>query len=86
MISIHFNVEGSNLIICVKDNGRGIAASDLSFIFNRFYRGDAVRTQDIPGSGPGLCIVKNIVERHGGHIECDSVLGNGTAMCFSLSL
>lgn len=86
LISIHFNVEGSNLIICVKDNGRGIAASDLPFIFNRFYRGDAARTQDIPGSGLGLCIVKNIVERHGGHIECDSVLGNGTAMCFSLPL
>lgn len=86
MISVHFNVEESNLIISVKDNGRGIAASDLPFIFDRFYRGDAARTQNIPGSGLGLCIVKSIIERHRGHIECDSVLGNGTAMSFSLPM
>lgn len=86
MVFVHFNVEGSSLIISVKDNGRGIAASDLPFIFNRFYRGDAARTQNIPGSGLGLCIVQDIVERHGGRIECDSVLGNGTEMSFSLPL
>lgn len=83
-IAIRFKVEASEFIVSVKDNGRGIAASDLPFIFDRFYRGDAARTQNIPGSGLGLCITKDIVERHGGRIECDSVLGIGTEMCFSL--
>lgn len=85
-IAIHFHTEGRGLVVGVQDNGRGIAAGDLPFIFDRFYRGDAARTQNIPGSGLGLCIAKNIVERHGGRIECDSVLGSGTEVCFSLSL
>lgn len=85
-IDIHFKVEAAELIVCVKDNGSGIAANDLPFVFNRFYRGDTARTQNIPGSGLGLCIAKDIVERHGGRIECDSVLGSGTEVCFSLPL
>ncbi|GGL51019.1 sensor histidine kinase [Sporolactobacillus putidus] len=86
VIDIHFELEAAELIVCVKDNGSGIAANDLPFVFNRFYRGDTARTQNIPGSGLGLCIAKDIVERHGGRIECDSVLGSGTDVCFSLPL
>ncbi|WP_332237398.1 sensor histidine kinase [Sporolactobacillus sp. KGMB 08714] len=85
-INIHFKLEAAGLIVCVKDTGSGIAANDLPFVFNRFYRGDAARRQDVPGSGLGLCIAKDIVERHGGRIECDSVLGSGTEVCFSLPL
>lgn len=85
-INIHFKLEAAGLIVCVKDTGSGIAANDIPFVFNRFYRGDAARRQDVPGSGLGLCIAKDIVERHGGRIECDSVLGSGTEVCFSLPL
>lgn len=85
-IDVRFSVQGRELITCVSDSGSGIAAGDLPYIFDRFYRGDAARTQNIPGSGLGLCIAKNIVERHGGRMECDSVLGSGTQMCFSLPL
>lgn len=85
-ITVHFHTEGKELVIGVQDNGSGIAADNLPFIFDRFYRGDAARTQNIPGSGLGLCITKNIVERHGGRIECDSVYGSGTEVCFSLPL
>lgn len=72
------------LIVVVKDNGNGIEAADLPFVFDLFYRGNKARTQDIPGSGLGLHITKYIVEQHGGHIECDSIAGVGTTMSFSL--
>jgi Signal transduction histidine kinase len=86
LISVRFSVEGSELVVGVKDNGNGIAAGDIPYVFDRFYRGDAARSQNIPGSGLGLSIAKDIVERHGGRIECDSVLGVGTEVSFSLPL
>ncbi|MDO5520070.1 MAG: HAMP domain-containing sensor histidine kinase [bacterium] len=74
------------LVITVEDNGKGISAVDLPFIFDKFYRGEKARTQDIPGSGLGLNIAKYIIEKHGGHMECDSILGEGTTMMFSIPL
>lgn len=76
----------SMLIINVKDNGAGIEASDQPFIFDLFFRGNKARTQEIPGSGLGLNIVKYIIEQHKGQIQCDSILGVGTTMSFSLPI
>lgn len=72
------------LVISIQDNGKGIEAADLPFIFDAFYRGNKARTQSVPGSGIGLNISKYIVEQHGGTIECDSVAGVGTTMTFSI--
>ncbi len=72
------------LIVSVKDHGRGIEAADLPFIFDMFYRGNKARTSDIVGSGLGLNISKYIVEQHGGQIECDSIVGVGTTISFSI--
>ncbi|MDD5933970.1 MAG: HAMP domain-containing sensor histidine kinase [Clostridiales bacterium] len=72
------------LIVQVQDDGRGIDAADLPFIFDMFYRGNKARTFDIPGSGLGLNIAKYIVEQHGGQMECDSIVGIGTTISFSL--
>lgn len=60
--------------ITVEDNGAGIKAGDLPFIFERFYRGQA--TAD--GSGLGLSIVKSIVQAHGGQVSIESQPGQGT--------
>ncbi len=87
VISIQFSlltVPMQQLIVHIKDNGRGIEAADLPFIFDMFYRGNKARTCDIPGSGLGLNIAKYIIEQHGGQIECDSIAGVGTTMSFSL--
>ncbi|MFM8323007.1 MAG: sensor histidine kinase, partial [Chloroflexota bacterium] len=62
--------------ISVRDTGVGIAAQDLSHIFDRFYRGDAARTQ-AGESGLGLAIARSIVEAHGGKIEVSSTPGAG---------
>lgn len=74
------------LVISIKDTGEGISASDLPFIFDKFYRGEKARTLNIAGSGLGLNIAKYIVTKHGGYIECDSILDVGTTIMFSLPL
>lgn len=86
-ISISFFMEEAKprmLVVMVKDNGIGIEAADLPFVFDLFYRGNKARTQDTPGSGLGLHITRYLVEQHGGRIECDSIAGMGTTMSFSL--
>jgi signal transduction histidine kinase len=59
------------LTVTVGDQGPGIPEEHLPHIFDRFYKGDAARTQT-GGSGLGLSIVKAIVERHGGTIAVES--------------
>lgn len=85
-ISVYFEVTSNYLKVYVKDTGRGIASSDVPYIFNKFYRGEKSRNQNIPGSGLGLLISKYIVEAHGGFIECTGSLSKGTTMCFSLPI
>ena len=74
------------LVISISDNGTGIEAADIPFVFDLFYRGNKARTQNVPGSGIGLNISKYIVEQHGGTMECDSVVGVGTTISFSIPI
>ena len=82
MISMRLMDGGEDVIIEIEDNGKGIASSDISRIFERFYRADAARTTAQGGSGIGLSIVKKIIEDHGGHIWATSKEGEGTCMHF----
>jgi signal transduction histidine kinase len=66
------------VLIAVKDHGMGMSEKDQARIFERFYRGDKLKTAGIKGSGIGLTIVKRIVEAHGGRIEVESELKNGS--------
>lgn len=59
-------------IVSVTDTGPGIAAEDLPYIFDRFYRGDKSRARASGGSGLGLAIVKQLVEAHGGRVWAES--------------
>jgi signal transduction histidine kinase len=88
-IQVHFESikeQEPALLISIKDNGPGIDAADLPFIFDVFYRGNKARTQNVPGSGLGLNISKYIIEEHGGQIACDSIVGVGTTISFSIPL
>lgn len=63
--------------VWVQDSGAGIAPEDLPHIFERFYRGR--HPENLPnGSGLGLAIVQSVVHAHGGRIEVESVLGEGS--------
>ncbi len=79
--------QNSKTIVVVKDTGNGISQTDLPYIFDRFYRGEKSRTREndeIGGVGLGLTIVKGLVKAHGGDIEVESKIGEGTIFRFSL--
>ena len=69
---------------CVSDTGMGISPEDQAKLFTKFFRADDPAVQDQPGTGLGLCIVKNLVELHGGEIGVESQLGVGTTFTFTL--
>lgn len=68
----------------LEDNGKGIAAKDVQYIFDRFYRTDSSRNSSQGGSGIGLSIVKKIINDHGGQIWATSKEDIGTTMHFVL--
>jgi two-component system phosphate regulon sensor histidine kinase PhoR len=68
--------------IAIEDTGIGIAADNLEKIFHRFYRVDPARSREAGGTGLGLAIVKHLMRLHGGRVEVESELGNGS--CFVL--
>ncbi len=70
----------------VADNGSGISAEDLPFIFHHFYRSDQSRDRKSGGSGIGLAIVKQLVELQGGTIEVTSQLGKGSTFAVFLPI
>lgn len=87
--AIKFSAEGTAIkiegvqnkdetIVRVKDSGRGIPASSLGKIFDRFSQVETEDATKLGGSGLGLAICKAIVEAHGGKIGCESVVGKGT--------
>jgi len=77
-INVNLFKDKSSIVLSVVDKGRGIATSDHERIFERFYRVDKGRSRSLGGTGIGLSIVKHAVDRNGGLIELDSVLGSGT--------
>lgn len=69
----------------VADTGEGIKEHDLQHVFTRFYRADKSRGREAGGgSGIGLTIAKHFVERQGGEIGVESILGQGTRFYFTL--
>ena len=73
-------------VIQVSDNGIGIAAHDLPFVFKRFYRGHKHHSPEIKGTGLGLSIVRRTIEAHGGTIDLTSTPGIETTFTLRLPL
>ncbi|HSS99592.1 MAG TPA: ATP-binding protein, partial [Terriglobales bacterium] len=78
--------EGDQILISVQDTGLGISEEDQPRIFERFFRSRQGVSLKIEGSGLGLAITESIVQKHGGRIWFESVLGQGTTFYFTLPL
>ncbi len=69
------------IVFRIRDNGRGMAKEDISRAFEVFKR---VGKQDVAGEGMGLAYVKALIKRFGGRIWCESELGKGSTLSFSI--
>jgi PAS domain S-box-containing protein len=83
-ISIGATATPSYVFITVEDNGIGIAPENLAKIFDRFYRAEDEKVQQVPGTGLGLAIVQSLIEMHGGDLIVESELGTGSKFTFNL--
>ena len=83
-ISVAVTADADWVQVTVKDQGRGIPASHLSAIFERFRQVEDADAQEKGGTGLGLPICKNIVEEHGGTIGVESEEGKGSSFWFRL--
>lgn len=77
-IVVNAQIEKGNIVIKVRDFGKGIATEHHERIFERFYRIDKARSRNLGGTGLGLAIVKHIAQSHGGTATLESELGKGT--------
>jgi two-component system sensor histidine kinase VicK len=77
---------GDGVWVSVKDNGIGVPPEDMPRLFERFYRVDRARSRQSGGTGLGLSIAREIVDAHGGEIQIDSTLGEGTCVTVRLPL
>ncbi len=74
------------LQISIKDNGIGVPPAEINKLFSKFFRAENAVKTDTEGSGLGLYITKNIIQRHGGVIWAESTIGRGTTVYFTLPL
>ena len=75
---------GDPVVATVADTGRGIAAEHLPYLFDPFYRVDAVRTPGDSHSGLGLRIARGLAQAHGGDLRIESEEGRGTRAVLTL--
>ena len=82
---VHINAQlyGDYVEVTVTDHGKGIPSSELSHLFEPFWRGDPARSRT-GGVGLGLAIVKTVVDAHRGHIEVKSESDQGTVFILQL--
>lgn len=84
-VGIEIDAGENELIVHVIDNGYGIPKEAIPRIFEKFYRVSEIRSdEEIEGSGLGLALVKEILEKHGSEIKVKSKLGVGSVFTFSL--
>jgi len=82
-IRISGQVRIEQVIICISDQGPGIAPGDIPYIFDRFYRSTQA-SKKTKGAGLGLFLSRAVIEAHGGRIWVDPMPDQDARICFSL--
>jgi two-component system sensor histidine kinase/response regulator len=85
-VSLRTDQERGQVIGAVSDTGIGVAADDISRIFEEFFRTEEAKAMQETGTGLGLPIVQQVVKMYGGTIEVESVVGQGSTFRFTLPL
>jgi CheY-like chemotaxis protein len=86
-VNVKYQRSGDHVQIVVSDNGRGISADFLPFVFDRFRQADSSSTRSSEGVGLGLAIVRHLAELHGGNASVSSDgIGKGSAFTITLPL
>ncbi|MBC8170899.1 MAG: HAMP domain-containing histidine kinase [Anaerolineae bacterium] len=83
-IRVSLTKNNAKFIFKVVDNGYGIKEAQQARLFQPFFRARSAETRDIEGTGLGLHLVKNIIERHAGQLIFESVYGEGSTFGFEL--
>ncbi len=83
-IHIRWDTDEHGVFLAVTDTGEGIAARHIPRLTERFYRVDPARSRKSGGTGLGLAIVKHVLDRHGGELQINSKVGQGSTFicCF----
>jgi heavy metal sensor kinase len=84
-VRISVDEEEDSYILAIEDDGCGIPAKDLPFVFERFYRADKARSRKEGGTGLGLAIVKMILDIHHYTIQIQSKVDQGTTVIITIS-
>ena len=85
-ITVAMRADDETLFIDVSDQGMGIPADKLPRIFDKFERVDNRDTREVGGTGIGLFLVKHLVDRHGGTVQVESEVGNGSTFHIELPI
>lgn len=85
-VTVSHAVEGNVLATTVKDTGIGLKEEDKRRLFRKFWRSEDMAVRAQAGTGLGLFIVHELVERMGGTVRAESEYGKGTAFTFTLPL
>jgi signal transduction histidine kinase/DNA-binding response OmpR family regulator len=83
-IDVRAWLQDGHVHCAVSDTGIGISPDDQARLFTKFFRSEDPTIQEVPGTGLGLCIVKNLVELQGGKIKVESQLGKGSSFAFTV--
>jgi PAS domain S-box-containing protein len=85
-VNVREEAETKTALLCVSDHGIGIPAQQQSLVFGRFAQADNARAYGIGGTGLGLYLSREFVERHGGRIWFESVEGQGSTFFMTLPI
>ena len=85
-VSVSIESAGKDIMVTVKDTGVGIPKGQTDKLFSKFFRASNVVKMQTPGTGLGLFIVRNIIEKHGGKIWVESEENKGSSFIFTLPI